>query len=200
LVATKSNASLGEILKRKKSSKSKSGENNKAWHKERRPPPTTQEEKDKRKEQIELVFDCERPGMRKGGAAAEPDVLDGRQKFPERKNLRILAPSWQEKVDRENNKISRQDAQGAPSEEPAKLNVTAAGERREELSADQVTAENKEEIDADPAETIEAARDFESEKRGVINRDYDDCKAAKKIETRLALTSREARVDLRSQK
>jgi hypothetical protein len=138
--------------------------------------------------------------MRKGGAAAEPDVLDGKQKFPERKNLGILAPSWQEKVDRENNKISREDAQGAPSKESPKLDVTAAGNRREELAADQVTAENEEEIDADPAETIEAARRFETEKRGVINRNNDDCQGAKKIETGLALTSGEARIDERSQK
>ena len=70
-----------------------------------------------------------------------------------------------------------------------------ARERREELAADQITAEDEEEIDADPAETIEAAGRFETEKRGVINRDDDDCQGAKKIEPRLALTSREPRID-----
>jgi hypothetical protein len=63
------------------------------------------------------------------------------------------------------------------------------------LAADQITAEDEEEINTDPAETIEAAGRFETEKRGVINRDNDDCQGAKKIEPRLALTSREARID-----
>ena len=63
------------------------------------------------------------------------------------------------------------------------------------MAADQITAEDEEEIDADPAETIDAARRFEAEKRGVINRDNDDCQRAKKIEARLALTSREAGIN-----
>ena len=142
-----------------------------------------------------MVFDCERPGMRKGRAAAEPNVLDGEEKLPERENLRILAPRWQEKVDRENDEIRRENAQGAAGKESAKFDAVAARERREELAADQVTAEDEEEIDADPAETIEAAGRFETEKRPVINRDNNDCERAKKIEARLALPSREARID-----
>jgi hypothetical protein len=63
------------------------------------------------------------------------------------------------------------------------------------LIADQVTAQNKEEIDADPAEAIEVSRGFEAEKRGVINRDDDDSYGAEKIKPGLALTSGEARVD-----
>jgi hypothetical protein len=46
-----------------------------------------------------------------------------------------------------------------------------ARERRKELPADQVTAQDKEKIDADPAEAIEAARRCETKKRGVIDRD-----------------------------
>jgi hypothetical protein len=63
------------------------------------------------------------------------------------------------------------------------------------LIADQVTAQNKEEIDADPAEAIEVSRGFEAEKRGVINRDDDDSYRAEKIKPGLALTSGETRVD-----
>jgi hypothetical protein len=63
------------------------------------------------------------------------------------------------------------------------------------LAADQITAKNEEQINADPAETIETAGRRETEERGVINRDDDDCQGAKKIEPRLALTSREARID-----
>jgi hypothetical protein len=63
------------------------------------------------------------------------------------------------------------------------------------LAADQVTAENKEEIDADPPEAIEAARRLEAEERGVIDGNRDDGERAKKIETRLALSTRETRID-----
>jgi hypothetical protein len=74
--------------------------------------------------------------MRKGGAAAEPNVLDRKEKLPDRENLRILPPRWQEKVDREHNEISREDTQGAPGEEPPEFDVVAARERGEELAAD----------------------------------------------------------------
>ena len=60
------------------------------------------------------------------------------------------------------------------------------GKRGEQLPADQVTAENKEKIDTNPAEAVHSSRQFESEKRCVINDDYDDRKCAKKVEARLA--------------
>jgi hypothetical protein len=63
------------------------------------------------------------------------------------------------------------------------------------LIADQVTAQDEEEIDADPAEAIELPRSFEAEERGVINRDDDDSYGAEKIQPGLALTSSKARVD-----
>jgi hypothetical protein len=66
---------------------------------------------------------------------------------------------------------------------------------REQLPADQVTAEDEEEIDADPAEAIDATGRVETEKRGVVNDDDDDGEGAKKIETGLALTIGEARID-----
>ena len=71
----------------------------------------------------------------------------------------------------------------------------AARERREELAANQITAEDKEKVDADPTEAIETAGRFETEKRGVIDRDDDDGKRAKKIETGRALTIGETRVN-----
>ena len=72
----------------------------------------------------------------------------------------------------------------------------SARQARQELAADQVTAEHKEEIDADPAEPVEAAGRFESEKRGVIDRDDKDSERAEKVETRLALAIAKARIDL----
>jgi hypothetical protein len=63
------------------------------------------------------------------------------------------------------------------------------------LAADQVTAEDKEKIDTDPAETIDAAGQFESKKRCVINDYDDDRKCAKKIEARLAFAILKAWID-----
>jgi hypothetical protein len=65
------------------------------------------------------------------------------------------------------------------------------------LSADQVTAEDEEKIDTDPAEAINAAGQFESEKRRVINDDDDDGERTEKIETRLTFAMLKARVDYR---
>ena len=87
-----------------------------------------------------MVFDRKRPGMGKGSAAAQPDVLDRKQKFPGREDFRIFAPRWEEKVNREDNQIGRQNAQSAPGEEPAELDVSTARERSQKLAADQVTA------------------------------------------------------------
>jgi len=70
-----------------------------------------------------------------------------------------------------------------------------ARERGEQLSADQVTAEDEKKIDADPAEAINAAGQFESEKRRVINDDDDDGERTEKIETRLTFAMLKARVD-----
>jgi len=155
----------------------------------------TDEEQNKGKKEIELVFHCERPSVGESSPTAEPDILDGKEELPEWKDFRILAPRWQEKVNRENYKISRENAQGAAGKESPEFDFVAARERGEELAADQITAKNEEEIDADPAETIEPAGRFEPEERGVINRYNDDCQGTKKIEARLALTSCKARID-----
>jgi hypothetical protein len=122
--------------------------------------------------------------------------LDRQKKFPERlRHLGILAPRRQQKVNRQNDKVSRHDPEDATSEEAPKPDRLFAGERGEQLPADQVTAQDKEKIDTDPAETINPARQFESEKRRVINDDNNDGKRTEKIETRLALTILKARVD-----
>ena len=63
------------------------------------------------------------------------------------------------------------------------------------MAADQVTTEDKEKINTDPAEAIDPAGQFESEKRGVVNDDDDDGERAEKIETWLALAILKARVD-----
>jgi hypothetical protein len=68
------------------------------------------------------------------------------------------------------------------------------------LSADQVTAQDKEEIDADPAKAIELAGRFESEKRGVIDRDDNDSERAQQIETGLTRAIRETRVYVRGRR
>jgi hypothetical protein len=63
------------------------------------------------------------------------------------------------------------------------------------LSADQVTAEDKKKIDADPAEAINTAGQFEPEKRRVINDNNDNGKRTEKIESRLTFATLKARVD-----
>jgi hypothetical protein len=64
------------------------------------------------------------------------------------------------------------------------------------LAADQITTQNKEQIDTDPAEAVQAPRQFESEKRGVINDDYDNGKRSEKIEAGLAFAISKTRIDL----
>jgi len=63
------------------------------------------------------------------------------------------------------------------------------------LPADQITAQDEEKIDTDPAEAINAAGQFESEKRRVINDDNNDGERTEKIETRLTFAILKARVD-----
>jgi hypothetical protein len=63
------------------------------------------------------------------------------------------------------------------------------------LAADQITTKNKEKIDTDPAEAVHAARQFESEKRGVINNYYNDRKRTQQIEAGLAFAILKTRID-----
>jgi len=63
------------------------------------------------------------------------------------------------------------------------------------LPADQVTAEDEEKIDTDPAEAINAAGQFESEKRCVINDHDDDGERTEEIEARLTFAILKAWVD-----
>jgi hypothetical protein len=109
--------------------------------------------------------------------------------------LRKLPPGGEKNVDREDNEIRGQNPQGAPREEAAELDVLTALELRDQLPADQVTAQNKEQIDADPAEPMVVAWQRESHDAGVINHDDDDGQRPKKIEARLAFTVGEPRID-----
>jgi hypothetical protein len=68
-------------------------------------------------------------------------------------------------------------------------------ERAEQLPADQITAQDEEKIDSDPAEAINAAGQFESEKRRVIKDDNNDGKRTEKVETRLAFAFSKAGID-----
>ena len=63
------------------------------------------------------------------------------------------------------------------------------------MPADQVTAEDEEKIDSDPAEAINAAGQFESEKRRVIDDDNNDGEGTEKVETRLTFAILKVRVD-----
>jgi hypothetical protein len=63
------------------------------------------------------------------------------------------------------------------------------------LAADQITAEDEEKIDTDPAETIDATGQLESEKRSVINHNDDNGERAEQIEPWLTLAVAKSRVN-----
>src|SRR5205814_5230046 len=123
------------------------------------------------------------PGMREGGATVQPDVLDREKKLPPRKHFRILAPGRQEKVNGEDHKIRRHDSQRAPRVEPAEIEALTSRQRRQQLPADQVTAQDKEQIDSDPAPAVDSSRRPEPQEAGVINNDHDDGESPQEIET-----------------
>ena len=65
----------------------------------------------------------------------------------------------------------------------------------EQLSADEITAEDEEKIDTDPAEAMPIVRKREAENAGVIDNDDDDGERTEKIETGLAFAISKARID-----
>src|SRR5438105_5045016 len=133
--------------------------------------------------------------MRESGAAMETDVLHRNEKFPERRNFRVLPPRRQQKINGENDEVGWHDTQHAAGEEAPQVDRLTARERREELAADQVAAENEEKIDPDPTEPMHPARQRETHNAGVINDDYDDGEGAEKVEPRLTYAIGKARVD-----
>src|SRR6266566_6961468 len=80
------------------------------WNDKRRASPTIDKDEKQRQRQIELVLDRQRPRMRKRGPAAQVNVLDGDQEFPERRYLRKFAQRRQAKVNREDDKIGGHDS------------------------------------------------------------------------------------------
>src|SRR6059058_3827515 len=131
----------------------------------------------------------------------ERDVLHRQQKFPERlRHLGIFAPRRQQKINSKHDEVGRHDSQRAACEEPAEFDALIARKRGEQLAADQITAKDKEKIDTDPAEAVHSPGQFESEKGGVINNDYDDRKRAEKIEAGLAFAISKARINCERQR
>src|SRR5438093_8540210 len=107
--------------------------------------------------------------MRKRGAAMQRDVLNGQQKFPERLgHIRILAPRGKQKVNRENHKVRWHDPQDAARVESRQIQMLATRDLRQELAANQIAAENKKEIDADPTPSMDATRQRETHDASVI--------------------------------
>ena len=196
LIAGERDAAIADILERENPTEGESGENDGARNNERRAAPPNNQEQDEGQQQIELVFDGQRPCVGEGGPATQPNVLGGEKKFPERKHFRILAPRWEQDIDGENDEVGWQDAQGAPGKEAAEPDPLPARDRGEELSADQVTAENEKKIDADPAEAVDPAGKREAHDAGVVDDDDDDRESAEKIETGLALAIGKARIQV----
>jgi len=63
------------------------------------------------------------------------------------------------------------------------------------LTADQVTAEHEEEVDANPTETMDAAGKRETEKGSVVEDHQDNRERAEEIQTGLTFAMRKARID-----
>ena len=84
-------------------------------------------------------------------------------------------------------------AQIANDRDEAKSRIRVRGAQA--IARLSITAKDEEKIDTDPAEAINAAGQFESEKCRVINDDNDDGERTEKIETRLAFAILKARVD-----
>src|SRR6266480_6531225 len=95
-------------------------------------------------QEIELVFDRERPGVRKGGAAMQTNVLHREDKFPEWRHFRVLPPRRQKGINSEDDEVGWYDSEGAAGEETPQVDRPTARERGEQLPADQVAAENEE--------------------------------------------------------
>ena len=74
----------------------------------------------------------------------QTDVLHRQDKFPKRRHFRILPPRRQKGINGEDDKVGRDDSQGAAGEEAPQVDWPTARERREQLPADQVAAENEE--------------------------------------------------------
>jgi hypothetical protein len=125
----------------------------------------------------------------------EADVLHRDEEFPERRYLWKFAHRRQGKVNRENDEVSGQDSQGAAHEEAQEINVLPTLERRKQLSADEITAEDEEKIDTDPAEAMPMIRKREAENAGVIDNNDDDGQRTEEIETGLAFAISKARID-----
>ena len=104
-------------------------------------------------------------------------------------------PRGQKNVDRQNQEIGRHNPQGAAREESAQVDRLFAGERRKQLTANQVTAESEKKIDPDPTPAIHSAGHRKAHEAGVINDDHDDRERAKKVEARLAFAILKARID-----
>ena len=189
------NAGVAGVSPGEKGAERHPAQNDDARNDDARPlPPANQQEKQRQRE-IELIFDRKRPGVRESGAASQADILHRNEKFPERRNLRKFAHGRQGKVNREDDEVSGQDSQGAAHEEAREVDALPTLERREQLSADEITAEDEEKIDTDPAEAMPVAWEREAENAGVIDNDDDDGERTEKIETGLAFAISKARID-----
>src|SRR5204863_6971512 len=157
LKSAKRNAGIGGILRSKNRPEDDAAKKNRTRKNDGSTGPPEDDQQNKRKREIKLVFHRKRPGMRKRGTAVQRDVLQGEQKFPERlSHIGILAPQGQQKIDRENDKVGRQDPQSPACVESSQIQTVIARELREKLATDQISAKNKEKIYTDPALSVNA--------------------------------------------
>ena len=132
--------------------------------------------------------------MRKGGPAAQSDILHREQELPERRDLRRLAPPWNTEVNPEHHEVSRQNPQRPPAIKAAKPDSSGASQPREQLPADEVTAEYKKEVNPDPPKPMHVPRQGKAKDPAVVNDHKDDRDRPQQIEPRLPFAMNEPRI------
>jgi hypothetical protein len=180
----------------KKSTERDAPQNDKARSDDAEAPATADQHEDQRQREIELILDRERPGVGECRALPQADVLHRDEELPERRDLRELAQRWQAEVDGEHRQIGGEDSQGAAEVEAPEVDARAARERREQLTADEIAAEDEEEIDAHPTVPMDLIGKREAEAARVIDDDDDDRECPEQVETGLAPAPGEARIEV----
>src|SRR4051812_45926423 len=85
LIAAPGSAALAKILQGEEPAEQEADDYHRAGNDKRGAAPADHQKQHEREQQIELVFNSERPGVGERGAGTEPEVLDGPGEFPKRK-------------------------------------------------------------------------------------------------------------------
>lgn len=110
-----------------------------------------------RQQKVEVLFDAQRPRVRERASARHlvEEVLRERQEFPQRRQRIGLAEQRYAEVQRQHHEIDGNDAEEALDVEIADGDRSPRRLHRHELAADEIAAQDEEEVDAAPSEPPE---------------------------------------------